>query len=136
MDGEELFSLLDSTGKVEWTKFTYCWISSNGVKYRASHPQEYSKLPLKNADELAQKFQCNIITAHEHHLGKTWDRYQRYVVVNGGCMEDQSKAAYTRLRDNNKPNFHPGFVLLKDGVAEELSHYPYTNWDRWLRRDN
>lgn len=100
--------------------------------YRVTHGRAYSVQQLNVADMLAQKYQQHIISHHEHHASKGWDRYKRYVIVNNGGVFNQSQMGYAVLDDDKNPNMQVGFTLLKDGCAELLSAAPYTNWNRWL----
>jgi len=55
-------------------------------------------------------------------------RLNHYVIVNGGCLLDPKKVAYVRLEESNMPNMCNGFVVVRDGAAQELGEWPYTDW--------
>lgn len=130
---EMMTSFLDAGHGVEYAPYGHVEILSGGQRWRATHPSAYSRLKLRTADDLAQKYQCNVISWHEHHAGKTRDKYNRYTIINGGGLFDADKFAYVNLFDNTLPTMNQGFVLLEDGWADVLTPYPsMTRWDMWL----
>lgn len=100
--------------------------------WRITHSKAYSIQQLNVADTLAQKFQCHVMSHHEHHLAKGWDRYKRYVIVNNGGIFLPSEMGYAVIDDTKNGNMMPGFSLVKDGFAEVFSQEPYTNWGKWI----
>jgi predicted phosphodiesterase len=133
MDIHDLAELLSiNTRKIEASIFGHGSLESAGIAWRITHARQYSINRLTIASELATKFQSNIISFHEHHLAQGWDRYHRYVIVNGGSLVLQSSLPYTSLDDNKMPNFCTGFVMVKHGVPYLFGRTPFTDWERWL----
>jgi len=113
----------------------WCIIKSRteGVPdWRVTHSRNYSVNQLTVADQLALKHQQNVISHHEHHLAKGWDRFGRYVIVNNGGLYDQSKLAYATLDDSKGAAMVPGFTALKDDVPIVFGKFPFTDWREWL----
>lgn len=130
-DMEKLLQLVNTSGKVRTSNFAWCEIQTGAGLWRVTHPANYRKNPMSVANELAKKFGCNMITFHEHHLGKTWDDSGTRVVVNGGGLFDPSKIAYVALEDTTSPTMTPGFVMLKNGIATCFGKAPFTDWSIW-----
>ena len=101
--------------------------------WRATHQLNYSRLKGRVGDDLAQKFQCNIITHHQHHTGKIMDRYGRYVIIDNGGLHASEMMAYVGLRDSTIPVMTKGFTVIQGGVGELVTPYPaFTDMSRWL----
>lgn len=128
-DHKDMVNLFTHSEKITSSNFGYCNIVSGGEKYLVTHSTEYSVNQLTVADQLAQKNQCHVISHHEHHVAKGFDRFGRYVVINNGGLFDESKMAYAKLDTNKKPSMVNGFTSLVDGVATLWTPYKaYTDW--------
>lgn len=132
-DETDIISMVISNPKrVIASNFGWCTIDSDGQVYRVTHPKNYSIQTLNVADTLAQKYGSHIISFHEHHLSLGWDRYKRYVVVNGGALVDRDKLAYAVLDDNKAAGMAKGFVMLRRGVPHVFGEEPFTDWEAWV----
>ena len=98
-------------------------IRSGGETWRATHQANYSKIPGRVGSLLAQKYQCNIITFHQHHITKQRDTFNRYTVIDGGGLFDDNKMAYVKLKDNTSPVMARGFTVLMNGTAHLITPY-------------
>lgn len=124
-----LLSLLTHDPRVHISKWGYCIIRNpHGPDWRITHARNYSVNALVVADTLAQKYQQHIIQHHEHHIGKTMDRFKRYVIINNGGLFDQSGMAYAVLDDSKSPNMANGFTVLRNGYAEVYGPDGFTDW--------
>jgi predicted phosphodiesterase len=110
----------------------YAALESGGISWRVTHAKEYSINRLTVAGELALKFQTNIVSFHEHHQAIGWDRFGRYVIVNGGSLVRQNDMAYCSLDDTKRPVWNTGFVMIRDGCPTLFGKSPMTNWQNWL----
>lgn len=132
LDATDLLSLVvDNKSKVQISNYGYCNILSGGANWRITHPRNYSRQPLNVAGKLADLKNTNVISFHEHHLGKSYSA-GGHVVVNGGCAVDASKLAYVILDDGLSPQMQNGFVTLRDGYAQEWGDENYTDWSKWI----
>lgn len=132
-DTNDILSLVISNPqRVRMSGFGYCEIQSGEQKWRITHPGGYSINQLWIANDMANKYDCNMWTFHEHHLAIGWDRYKRYVLVNGGGLVDDTKLPYMTLEDNKKPRMARGFGMLKNGSPYLFGDPPFTDWKRWL----
>lgn len=131
MTDRELMSLLDGKDIVS-SNFGWCTVKTPAGEYRVTHPKNYSVNQLNVADALAHKTQQHIISAHEHHLAKGWDRYGNFVVTNIGGLFDFKKMAYVVLDDSKCAGMKKGFAALVNGVIYPFGEYPFTDWDWWM----
>jgi hypothetical protein len=132
MDGVDIYRMLTHDPKLAVSNYGWCTINTNAGPYRVTHPTQYSVKQLALADELALKYQCHTISFHEHHLGVGFDRFGRYLVVNGGGLFDASQFAYVNLDDSKSPVMKSGFVLLKNGTPYLFGKAPFTDWSAWI----
>ena len=131
-DAEDVFSELKGSGKVETTNFGWCTIKTKKGMWRITHQRNYSVNQLIVADQLANKYQMNIIAHHEHHLAKGWNRYKQYVIINNGGLFDVKKMAYVNMDDSKSAGMTKGFTMLKNGSPYLFGEEPFTDWSAWL----
>lgn len=129
-----LWALMGADKRVEVSVWGHCVIENdNGHDWRITHGSEYSVNQLTVADMLAQKYQQNIISHHEHHLAVGWDRFKRYVIVNNGGLFEQADMPYVVLDDSKRPRMQNGFTVLSWGYPQVYGPEPFTNWARVLK---
>ena len=128
----DILALVTTNDKVRMSNFGHCEIVSGDVKWRITHPRNYSVNNLVVAETLAMKYQCNIISGHEHHLSMGVTRYGKFIAVNMGCLVDASKLSYVSLDDSKAPDMIPGFTMLRGGAPYLFGEQPFTNWQEWL----
>jgi hypothetical protein len=132
ISGADVYRMMTHDPKLTVSNFGWCIIQTPCGNYRVTHPRDYSTNQLAAVSEMANKYQSHVIGFHEHHLGKGWDRYGHWLVVNGGGLFDASQLAYAVLDDSKAPAMKPGFVLLKNGTPHVFGKSPYTNWSDWI----
>lgn len=132
LEENDIYGMVNSNPKITNSKFGYCTVSSSGIPWRITHPKNYGRNQLTVLSDIANKYQTNVIGAHEHHAAIGWDVYKRWVIVNAGMLADPSKFAYVSLDDNRMANMVKGFVMLRNGVATPLSVFPFTDWSAVL----
>lgn len=129
-----LWALLSYDPRVEVSPWGHCVIENpDGHDWRITHGSDYSINQLTVADQMAQKYQQNIISHHEHHLAIGWDRYKRYVIVNNGGLFEQANMPYVVLDDSKRPAMQNGFTVLSWGYPTVYGPEPFTNWARVLK---
>ncbi len=130
LDETDLIKMVISNPKrIEMSNFGHCCIEPGN--WRVTHARNFSINALTVPEKLAQKFHQNIICFHPHRINKGWDRYGKYVIVEGGCLVDQNKLAYVVLDDNTTSAMQKGFVLLKDGTSTLFGDPPFTDWSKY-----
>lgn len=128
-----LLRLMTRDPRVSISSWGHCVVRNPfGWDWRVTHARNYSINQLTVADQLAQRYQQNIIQHHEHHLAKGMDRYKRYVIINNGGLFDQQKMAYVMKDDSKSADMMNGFTLLRDGHADLFGPEGYTRWKMWL----
>lgn len=131
---QHLWALMAHDARVQVSIWGHCVIENpDGNDWRITHGSNYSINQLTVADTLAQKYQQNIISHHEHHLAVGWDRYKRYVIVNNGGLFSQPDMAYVVLDDSKHANMQNGFTVLSWGYPTVYGPEPFTNWQRILK---
>jgi len=91
------------------------WLKEYSGKWLLSHQHEYSPNPLFVANKLAMKYQCNVVTMHQHHFAVGQAKYGNYVIADNPCMCDSRKIGYTALNTNSMPVWALGFSAMKEG---------------------
>ena len=126
----DIFGMITTAEQCHYSNWGWCVIDNpGGYPWRVTHSRQYSVNQLTVAGEMANKFQMNIISHHQHHLAKGWDKYKRFVVVDNGAMVDADKLAYVVLDDSKMPGMTTGFTMLKNGTPSLFGRHPFTDWD-------
>jgi len=133
---EQLHDLVWQDDRVTISSLDRCYINTSNGKWLIAHGANYSRNQLVNPSQYAIKYQCNVISGHEHHLAIGQDLYKRYTVVNNGGLFDPHKLAYVRLKTTTSPEMAPGFTMLRNGFAHVFGEDHYTDWEMWLGNDN
>jgi len=124
-----LLKMMAHSPRVEISNWGHCVVENDrGYPWRVTHARNYSINQLTVADQLALKYQQNIIQHHEHHLAKGFDRYGRYVVINGGGLFNPAEMAYAVLDDSKSAAMVQGFTVLRNGVGEIYGPQGFTDW--------
>lgn len=132
-DETDIFGMVTSSNKCHYSNWGWCTVETGGqYPWRITHSKNYSINQLTVASELANKYQANVISHHEHHLAMGWDRYKRYVIVNNGGLFDANKFSYVVLDDSKSAGMTTGFTRLQDGVAHIYGRYPFTDWSDYV----
>lgn len=119
--------------KVHMSHYDEVHVNSGDEHWVATHQINYAKSKLKIGNLLAQKYQANIITFHQHHSAIGRDDFNRYTIIDCGGMHRQDMMSYAQLVPNVMPNMNNGFVLLRDGTGHLLTPYPsITDWSMWV----
>lgn len=83
-------------------------------------------------DELAQRYQTNIVTFHQHHSAVGRDRFDRYTIIDCGGLHDHKRMGYVHLVPSARNVPNSGFVYLQHGTGHLLTPYrTMTRWDSW-----
>jgi hypothetical protein len=116
-------------GRFTVSAYSHIKITSGGEVFRATHQRNFSRIPGRVGNQLAQKFQCHMITFHEHHLAAMMDDYCRYSVINCPGLMEENQLGYT-MDDNTSPRMAKGFCVLVNGTAHLITPYKaYTDLD-------
>lgn len=100
------------------TEYDRVTVLNAGEKWTIPHQSSYSKDGLKVGNQIAQKYQSNVIIPHQHISGKGPDIYNRYVVIDSGGMFNPYRFDYVQLKTSTRREMNQGFVTLLDGWAE------------------
>lgn len=127
LEEADIWGMVNTSTKLHHTNYGYILLTSGGRLWRITHPKNYGRNQLTLAGELALKFDCNIISSHEHHSGVGHDVYNRHAVVNIGTIADDKKFAYVALEDSRMPAMVKSFVVVRDGYPT-LYDEGLTDW--------
>jgi hypothetical protein len=98
------------------------WLKAPDEMWLLCHQKEYAAQTLVVANRLSQKYNCSVVTAHQHHFGVGQSKYGGHVIADNPCMCDPERIAYKSYNTNSMPNWAFGFSVIKDG-----SYLPYAD---------
>lgn len=125
--------LTPHTDRVFMSAYDYIQVTSGEEKWTLCHQYSYSPTKLVKANELAQKYQSNVISFHQHHTAIGRDKYNRYTIVDVGGHHDSDYMGYVNLVPNTMPVMCNSFVFMRNGTAHLLSpDKTFTDWSMWL----
>jgi len=129
----ELLQYLIAQEKLEAFNESRANLISSGVNWRITHQDAYSVYAGKVGQELALKYQTNVITHHEHRSAVTRDRFNRYTVIQNGGLHNIDTMHYVNQYDNARPVMTQSFVMVRNGVGHLLTPYSdMTDWSLYL----
>lgn len=127
-----LFTRNIQTGRFKATDLRQMETVNGGIHYRLTHQRNYSRNKGIVASQLCLKYQTNVITHHQHHVGLGRDVFNRYTWIDNGMMADYRKMDYVMNSDSTSPVMCTGFTFLRNGTAHLLTPYAtITDWDMW-----
>jgi hypothetical protein len=118
--------------RIKTSRFGYCLIDTPQGRWRVTHPREYSRIRIRKANFLCNKFRTHIWSFHEHHLGMTWNESGHNVLINGGGLYESKVMEYVQLDDTTHPHMCKGFGVLRGGYPKLYGMPPFTNWEEEL----
>lgn len=120
--------------KVHFSMYPYMTVMSGGQPWHITHQRNYSQSPLTVARKMAVKKQSHVISAHQHHAAVGRDLSNRWTCIDSAGLHDSELMAYVMMEDSTAPVMNNSFVLLREGVGENITppEYMQTNWARWL----
>lgn len=131
-----LITLGDDWRRIQLLNHDIVGIESGNERWTATHQYQYRRVKLSLADELAQRYQTNIITFHQHHSAVGRDRYDRYTIIDCGGLHDHTRMSYVHLVPSARNVPNSGFVYLKNGCGQLLTPYrTMTQWGLWGMED-
>lgn len=133
---QQLLDLVYQDPRVTISSLDRCYINTDNGKWLIAHGKNYSQSQLTNAAKYAAKYQCHVISGHEHHLAVGQDLYKRYIVVNNGGLFDPKKLAYVQLNTSSSPEMAPGFTMLRGGYPYVFGRDHVTDWAFWLGEED
>ncbi len=127
LDTDQIKSLLTTKpNRLEYSPYDVVHVQSGGVDWTITHQYQYSRRKLVIANQLAQKYQTNICTFHQHHTAQGMDDYGRYVCIDCGGGHEDEMFSYARLVPNTMPRMNRAWVFLRAGTAHLIT--PYQAW--------
>lgn len=116
-------------GRVIVSPYDRITIWHGGQRWTAVHQRDVSVYNLNIGNELAQKYQSNMIITHQHSTALGFDRFDRYVIVDIGGLHDPAKTAYLmQTRKTRVPT--RSFCTLLGGMVSLWTKDPrLTAWD-------
>jgi len=100
------------------------------------HPKSYSIVKTNVPRDLCTKFQSNIITGHSHHLVVTSHISGQYYIAESGCLADPKKQEYLAMDFAKNPEWHPGFLMIRNEKPYIFDGGLLTDWEYWLDTEN
>jgi predicted phosphodiesterase len=132
LEMRNLLSLLTSDNRVVTSNYDHLTLKTEQGRWMICHGTSYSVNQLVVADQMAQKYQANIVMGHQHHAAIGWDRFKRWVIVDNGGLFSQKAMSYVTMRATKMANMQTGFVVLDRGYPTLYGPAPMTDWDRIL----
>jgi len=104
-----LWALLNINDKKNIFTTEYSYVIVNNCFY-VGHPREYRKQPGSLGKAFMEKYNMNVLLAHQHHLSMMM--INGFWVVDGGCLILSHDASYIQKSFNSFPNPVNGFYTL------------------------
>lgn len=123
---------LNDEERIHVSHWGYTFLDTTQDRWIIAHGKNYSVQTLNVAEWLSWKYQRNVISFHEHHLGRGYDRFGNFQLINGGGLFDYEQMGYAQIHASKSPAMVNGFVIFKDGYPYLLGPEGFTRWSDWL----
>lgn len=84
--------------------------------WRITHPDKARAVPLSLAQAISQAKHCNVLVAHQHFLGASFDRWGKHIICDGGYMAQERLMDYKVECDGTHSAWSPGYIELVGGM--------------------
>jgi hypothetical protein len=101
---------------VSVTNLDYVYLGDNWI---VGHPSSYSGQGGKTPADLADLYQRNVVTLHNHVIGMAQSKSGKYIGVDCGHMTEAGQHYYQARRLSKFARWNAGFMVVSNG-------YPYT----------
>jgi hypothetical protein len=108
--------------RLKTTDYNYMYANSKSGRWMLAHQFQYSRNQLAVAKRLASRYQCHVVTHHEHHAAAGFSDCGKYAVINNGCLADPSITPYKALNASDLPEWKLGFGHLIGGHWHQYIH--------------
>jgi hypothetical protein len=112
------------SGLVYVTDYSYVYLGKDWI---VGHPDNYSGQGGQTPSVLADLYQRNVVTLHNHVVGMSQSKSGKYLGIDCGHMTDPAYHFYASRRMNKMTRWCSGFVVIEDGFPELFT----ANWSRW-----
>ena len=128
VEPSELLNLMKlDDGKWKIAPYYFCWLESNGERYRIEHPKSAAKIA---AEKLASKYHAHVLMAHSHALRWDYDVSGKFHACQIGHCVDEERLAYAAQRSNNRDAHKLGAAIVRDGYLWGLDEH--VDWQRLM----
>jgi len=105
-------------------RFHMYMVDSPTGDWMFAHQKNISAIRGKVAQDLATRYEINVVTSHVHDLGITTSRNKhRYWAVAPGCLADVNKMAYKQMRVSTASPWITGWAIINEEGIPEVFHY-------------
>lgn len=121
-----------ASNKIEATTSTYTTIDSGGRRWLSTHTVQYQQTG-RVASVLNSKHNIDILSHHEHQIGRGRDAWGRQNWINVGGGFDYNLQKYPHIFTTTRRVMQNSFVLLREGRPYEFAPYEAygERWEDW-----
>jgi hypothetical protein len=135
---ERLGDMVSTLEGFKWSNWSWCIIEDSlGSRWRLTHPGKRWKLLNRLAQELANRYQSNILLAHSHVMSVGYNISGDHITVDTGGMYDPETIGYSVKTDAAYWQWVPGFLIINHGKLHVFNDLwtPWQMYEDWLQVD-
>ena len=106
--------------RLRMTMMDRMWLKE--PRWLLAHQIMYGRNKLSIAQQLSAKYECNVLTHHQHHQAVGQSSNGKYIVADNGCLCDAKATPYKTLSTNSFPEWCTGFSMFTEGVYHAYWH--------------
>lgn len=108
--------------------YPFCYVNDC---WMVGHPKNYSDRGGNTPSDLADVYDMNVITGHNHQLGIQTSKNGKHVGIDHGVSADPVKIEYYNKTLSKSRRWQPGFSMILNNKGYLFSLY-HTDWKHWL----
>jgi hypothetical protein len=121
---QRLLKMIYDNDKLKISSSTWMILNDN---VRVLHPRGYSQIRGKHTSEIAQLYQCHLVTGHHHHSATTVSKDGKFQVIEVGCLANIDLMSYVQADMKNMPFMLNGFAIAMP-TGEILNFNKFSHW--------
>lgn len=114
--------------KVLVSNYDRVHLISNGVEWVIPHQIDYNQNPLVVAEKLSNKYECSVVTTHQHISATGMSKNRKHQLIDSGGLHNPDKFAYSAMRTSSRRVMMSGFTTIVSGQGKLWTPYPMTDW--------
>jgi len=130
LEQHTFFKMITNDERVTVSPYPFCTV--NGT-WKVVHPKNYGDRGGHVPTDLADKYDSNIISGHNHQWGVQASRNGRFVGADQGMAGDPEKIEYHQKNITKNRAWQQGFSMIYRNHLY-LFNLKFTDWDFWLKR--
>lgn len=125
-----MFTTAKQEKHIVFSDYPFCTLNKT---YKIVHPKNYGDRGGQVPADLADKYDCHIISGHNHQFGMQLSKNGKWIGADHGMSGDPEKIEYHQKNITRNRTWQIGFSMVKNNYLYLFNLYQ-TDWNFWLNK--